>query len=110
MSMLVSSELRYRQCIDAVILRMGADELHEGDLPTEIESSHQAIVSTRNLEPHTLAVQHLGLRSGLLDLIRGAPLRRSHQLVPAFERDLCFRVPAPEVDKHVSSNDPHAST
>src|ERR1700694_4051175 len=110
MSMVVSSELRHRQCIDAVILRMGADELHEGDLPTEIESGHQAIVSSRDLKPHTLAVQHLGFRSGFLNLIRGCPLRRFHELVPAFERDLCFRVPAPEVDKHVSRNDPHAST
>src|SRR2546427_12896070 len=59
MSMVVSSELRHRQCIDTVILRMGADELHEGDLPTEVESSHQAIVSSRDLEPHTLAVKHL---------------------------------------------------
>src|ERR1700694_1384519 len=50
MSMVVSSELRHHQCIDTVILRMGADELHEGDLPTEIESGHQAIVSSCNLE------------------------------------------------------------
>src|ERR1700719_4197762 len=67
---------------------MCPDELHEGDLPTEIESSNQAIVSSRDLEPHTLAVQHLGFRSGFLDLIRGTPLRRSHELVPAFKRDL----------------------
>src|SRR3984893_12777447 len=107
MSMVISSELRHGQCIDAVILRMCPDELHEGDLPAEIESGYQAIVSSRDLEPHTLAVQHLGFRSGFLDLIRGTPLRRSHELVPAFKRDLSFRVPAPEVDKHVSSTDPH---
>jgi hypothetical protein len=42
----------------------------------------------------SLAVQRLGLRSGFLNLIRGCPLRRFHEPVPAFERDLCFRVPA----------------
>src|ERR1700686_3625802 len=78
MSMVVSSELQHLQCVDAVILRVGADELHEGDLPTEIESSHQAIASARDLEPHTLAVQHFGFRSSFPDLIRGHPLRRSH--------------------------------
>src|SRR5258707_7918901 len=109
MSMVVSLELRYRHCIDTVILCMGADELHEGDLPTEIESGHQAIVSSRDLEPHTLAVQHLGFRSGFLDLIRGCPLRGSYDRVPAFKRDLCSRVLAPEADKHVSSDEPHAS-
>src|ERR1700676_2535460 len=109
MSMVVSSELRHRQCIDAVILPMGADELHEGDPPTEIEGGHQAIVSSCDLKPHTLAVQHLGFRSRLLDLIGGCPLRGSHDRVPAFKRDLCFRVLAPEADKHVSSDDPHAS-
>jgi hypothetical protein len=98
-SMVISSELRHRQCIDAVILRMGADELHEGDLPTEIESGHQLIVSSRDLEPHTPAVQHFGLRSGFLNLICGCPLRRLHELMPALQRDLCFRVPASEVDK-----------
>jgi hypothetical protein len=110
--MLNMSVRRHRQCIDAVILRMGAGELHEGDPPTEIESGHQAIISSRDLETHTLAVQHFGLRSGFLNLIRGCPLRRIHELVPAFERNLCFRVPVPEVDKHVSSNHriPQSST
>jgi hypothetical protein len=32
------SELRYGQSIDAVVLRMGATEIHEGDPPTKIES------------------------------------------------------------------------
>ena len=59
----VSLELRHLQCIDAIIFRVGADELHEGDLPTEIEGGHQAIVSSCDLKPHTLPVQHLGLRS-----------------------------------------------
>jgi hypothetical protein len=34
-------ELRYGQSIYAVVLGMGADELHEGYLPAEIESDHQ---------------------------------------------------------------------
>src|ERR1700676_3259809 len=88
---------------------MCTDEFHEGDLPTEIERGNQAIVSSRDLEPHTLAVQHLGFRSRLLDLIGGRPLRGSHDRVPAFKRDLCFRVLAPEADKRVSSNHPHAA-
>src|SRR5229473_826681 len=108
MSMVVSSELRHGQRIGAVILRMCPDELHEGDLPTEIESSYQAIVSSRDLESHALAIQYLGFRSGFLNLIRGSPLRGSHDRVPAFKRDPCFRVLAPEADKHVSSNHPHA--
>src|SRR5436853_6514654 len=110
MSMIISSELRHGQRINAVILCMSADELYKGDLSMEIESSHQAIVSSCDFEPHPLAVQHFGFRSGFLDLVRGGPLRGSHELVPAFERHLCFRVPAPEVNKQVSSNDPHAGT
>src|SRR5258708_7626971 len=71
MSMVVSLELRHLQCIDAIIFRMGADELHESDLSTEIEGGHQAIVSSCDLKSHALAVQHLGFRSRLLDLIGG---------------------------------------
>jgi len=41
---------------------MGADEFHERDLAAEIQRDHQAIVSARDLEPDTLAVQDLGLR------------------------------------------------
>src|SRR6266567_1508383 len=110
MSIVLSLELRHGQCIDAVIFRVGADELHESDLPTEIEGGNQAIVSSCDLESHALAIQYLGFRSGFLNLIRRGPLRGSHDRVPAFKRDLCFRVLAPEADKHVSSDDPHAST
>ena len=44
-------ELRYGQSIDAVVLGMGADELHKRYLPAEIESGHHAVVSSRNFEP-----------------------------------------------------------
>src|SRR5262245_39911496 len=109
-SMATSSEPRYSQSIDAVIVRMSADEFDEGDLATKIESSNQAIVSSRDLEPHTLPVQHLGFRNCLLDLVRGFPLRCPHKPVPAFERDLCFRVRAPELDEHASRDDSHYSS
>ena len=56
-------ELRYGQSVDAVVLRMGADELHEGYLAVKIESDHQTVVSSCNFEPDTFAVQHLGFRS-----------------------------------------------
>src|SRR4051812_48175254 len=108
--MIISSELRHGRRINAVILRMSTDELYKSDLPLEIEGSYQAIVSSRDVEPHPLAVQHFGFRSGFLDLVRGGPLCRSHEVVPAFERDLCFRVSAPKANKDVSSNDPHAGT
>src|SRR6266581_409861 len=98
----VSLKLRHLQCIDAIVFRVGADELHEGDLPTEIESSYQAIVSSRDLESHALAIQYHGFRSGFLNLIRGSPLRGSHDRVPAFKRDLRFGVLAPEADKYAS--------
>jgi hypothetical protein len=39
-----------------IIFRVGTDELHERDLPTQIEGGHQAIVTSRHLKPHTLAV------------------------------------------------------
>src|SRR5438874_5319927 len=108
MSIVLSLELRHGQCIDAIIFRVGADELHESDLPMEIEGGNQAIVSSGDLESHALAIRYLGSRSGFLNLIGRSPLRGSHDRVPAFKRDLCFRVLAPEADKHVSSNYPHA--
>src|SRR3982075_2161092 len=108
-SMVVSLKLRHLQCIDTIIFRMGANELHESDLSTEIQGGHQAIVSSCDLKPDALAVQHLGFRSRPLDFIGGCPLRRSRDRVPAFKRDLCFRVLVPEADKHVSSDDPHTS-
>lgn len=46
------SELCHGQSIDAVIFGMRADELHEGDLPLEIEGSHQAIIASSNFEPN----------------------------------------------------------
>src|SRR5215831_1574428 len=110
MSRVVSSELRHSHCIDAVIFRVSTDELHERDLPVEIESSHQAIISSRNLEPDPLAVQYLRLRGGLLDLVRRGPLRRSHERMPALERCPRFWMLAPEFDEDASSNDSHANS
>src|SRR5437764_8944561 len=40
----VSLELRHLQCIDTIIFRVGAHELHEGDLPTKIECVDAALV------------------------------------------------------------------
>ena len=98
-------ELRYCQRIDAVIFRMRAVELHERDLTTEIESSHQTIVSSCDLKSHTLTVQHLGFWRRLLDIVGGAPLRRSHEPVPAVDRSLCLGVPLRKVDEDVPSDD-----
>jgi hypothetical protein len=58
------SELRYSQVVDALVFTMGPDELYEGHLSAEIESNHQTVVSTRNLEPDALAVQHPEFWSG----------------------------------------------
>jgi hypothetical protein len=76
------SVLRYGQSIDAIILGMRPDELHEGHLSAEVESDHQAVVSSRNFEPDALAVQHFGFRSCSLDLIRRGPMRGSDEFVP----------------------------
>jgi hypothetical protein len=40
---IVSLKLRHLQCIDAIIFGVGADELHEGDLPTEIEGDQSGV-------------------------------------------------------------------
>ena len=48
---------------------MRADEFYEGDLPTEIEGDHETIVSSGNLESCALATEHLGFRSGGLNII-----------------------------------------
>jgi hypothetical protein len=42
---------------------MRADELYERDLPSEIESSNQAIVASCHFEPDALTVENLGFRS-----------------------------------------------
>jgi hypothetical protein len=39
---------------------MATDELNEGYLPAEIEGNHQTIISSHNVEPDTLAIQHFG--------------------------------------------------
>ena len=59
---------------------MGADKFHEGDLPTEIESDHEAIITSCSLESDALAVEDFGLRSSLLDIIRRCPMRGLCQL------------------------------
>ncbi len=100
-------ELRYGQSIDAVVLCMGADELHECYLPLEIESDYQAVISSRNFEPDALAVQHLGFRSRSLDFISRGPMRGSDEFVPAFERNLCLRMFAPKA-MPLSIKDPEA--
>jgi hypothetical protein len=64
-------ELRCGQHVDAVILGVRADKFHESDLPAEVESSHQTIISPSNLKPDALAVQYLGVRSRLLNLVCG---------------------------------------
>lgn len=52
--------------IDAVVLGMGANELHEGYLPAEIESDHQAVVSSRNFAATELAFKSLKRGNGSL--------------------------------------------
>lgn len=47
---------RYGQRINAVVLGVGADELHERYLPPEIERDFQAIVSSCNFESDALPV------------------------------------------------------
>jgi hypothetical protein len=74
---------------------VGADKFHEGDLPTEIESDHEAIIPSCSLESDARAVEDFGLRNSLLDIIRRCPMRGFCQLIPTFERDFRFRVPAP---------------
>src|SRR5688572_22141226 len=86
---------------------MGAYELHEDDLPAEIECRHQPIVSSRNLESYSLAVEHLRVRRGPLDVVCRNPLRGPDDFVPAFKRNLCFRMLPPKSDKHISGDDPH---
>jgi hypothetical protein len=66
----VPLELRCGQHVDAVMLGVRADKFHESDLPAEVESNHQTIISPRNLKPDALAVQYLGVRSRLLSLFR----------------------------------------
>src|SRR6516225_8686378 len=104
------SVLRYGQSVDAIVLGMRPDELHEGPLSAEIESDQQAVVSSCNFKPDALAIQHLGFRSCSLDLIRRRPMRRSDKFVPTFERDLRLRVLTPKVDQCVSGNDPHRTS
>ena len=86
---------------------MGTDKFHEGYLPAKVEGGHQAIVPSCNLEPDALAVQHLGSRRRLLDLIRGHPMRGSDERVPTFKRNLCLRVVGPKADERIPSNHPH---
>jgi hypothetical protein len=66
---LFHSELRYGQSVDAVVLGVGADEFHEGDLPTKIKSGHQTVISSCNLEPDALAIAYFGYWSRSLDLV-----------------------------------------
>jgi hypothetical protein len=86
---------------------MAADELHEGDLPTEIEGNHEPIVSSGNLESHPLAVEDFGFGCRRLDFVGRDPTRSPGQFVPPFERNLRFRVSTPKIDEHISRNDPH---
>jgi hypothetical protein len=53
---------------------MGADEVHEGYLPAEVEGGDQAIIPSGNLEPDALTVQHLGSRRRALNLVHGRPM------------------------------------
>src|SRR5215471_17069608 len=75
---------------------MRADELYERDLPSEIESSNQAIVASRHFEPDALTVENLGFRSRFLHLVRGGPSRSPYERVPTLKRDLCLGVFAPK--------------
>jgi hypothetical protein len=95
--------------MEAVVPRIGADEFHEGDLPTEIESSHQVIVSSRNFESDKFAVQHLGLRGCSLYVICRGPMWGLDNTVPTFECDFCLRMIGPKADKPILGHDPHRS-
>jgi len=74
---------------------MRTDEFHESYLPAKVEGNHQAVVPSRDLEPYALAVQYLSSRRRLPDFVRGHPMRGPYEFVPAFERNLCFRVVGP---------------
>jgi hypothetical protein len=104
-----SSKLRYRQGVDVIVLRVGSQELHEDDLPVKVKSSDQAVVSSGNFEPDTLAVQHLALWSSSLDIISRSPTRHPDKCVPTPKRDLGLRMPVPETNQHMSGDNPHGS-
>src|SRR5437868_14813810 len=95
-------ELPCGQRVDSIVFGMRANEFHKGYLPAKVEGGHQAIVSTGNLEPDALAVQHLGTRRRFADLVRGHPMRGPDKFVPAFERNLCYRVVGPTADERIS--------
>src|SRR6516162_1023650 len=101
-------ELGSGQCVDAVILRMGSDKSHKRYLPTEVECDDQAIIPSCDLEPDTLAIQHLSSGSRFLNPIRRSPVRGSNELVPAFERGLRLRMVFPKANERIPSNYPHA--
>jgi hypothetical protein len=87
---------------------MGSDKFHKGYLPTEVECDDQAIVPSCDLKPDTLAIQHLSSGSRFLDFICRGPVRRSNELVPAFEGRPCLGVVSPKANKRIPSNYPHA--
>src|SRR5262249_54930936 len=102
-------KLRHCQRIDAVVLGMGSDELHEGDLAAEIESNNQTIVSSSDLEPDALAAQHLGLRSRFLHLVHQTPIGGSDEFVQTLKQNFCLRMFVGKADEQFWGNDSHGT-
>jgi hypothetical protein len=44
---------------------VGADKLHERDLPTEVEGDDEAIIASRNLEYDALAIEYFSFEAAL---------------------------------------------
>src|SRR5262249_57520354 len=84
-----------------------AEELQKRDWRGKIKGRNHRVFPSRHFESDALAVQHLGFGSGSLHLVRGRPMRGSHERIPSCKRNLRFWVFAPKCHKCVSGNHPH---
>src|SRR5208337_832571 len=86
---------------------MRADELHECNLPAEVERDNHSIISAGNLEPNPLAVQNLRLWRRPLNVMAGLPVGGAQHSVPALERRSRFRVLLREAVQDALRDDAH---
>src|SRR6185312_9510492 len=93
--------------IDTVVIGMCAEEFHERDLTSEIESNDEAIVTAGDLESYALSIQYFCFGNSLPHILHGLPARGFCQPIPTLQRSCCLGMLSREFDQHASGNHAH---
>jgi hypothetical protein len=98
---------RDRLRIDLVVLRVGAHKEHERGLADEIDSHHQPVLVSADVEDGALVAKNARRGVGRFELGTVAPMRRSYLIEPSGQSGLRIGMAGAELRQGLAGNDVH---